>query len=436
MERCYHENMKYKQTNLPNGAKLYYVKNKINESTAVDINFDCGSRCDWIPGLAHFTEHMFFTGTKDLTKEDIAKKYFDFIDVNAGTSTRYINFNGQVFTKEFEDYLNTVAMMITESTFSEENVKNEIPVVQQEIARQKDKFKTMSAWLADYLTFETPEYKNTTLGSQKSVSTIKSEDVKKFVNKYFVTNNLEVFVCSPYSINKVKKLVIKNLVDKLPADNSFKKMPYFYNNVKNNNFYKIENKTIKKSYVYINFAMKRNRWDFDFKRKFGLVMDMLNDYSEGILNALRLKKSLVYGAGLRDSYYDENSCCGFSTECDKENVNEVISTLAKYLKEVAKNGFTQEQLDKAKRLYEFGEAIKEIRLKKLTGKLYQFKYYGKILKTKDAKKAIRSATLEEVNALYREVFENPTVSLLVYGDSTKEDVMSKKEFNQVFKMQS
>ena len=426
--------MKYKQTNLPNGAKLYYVKNRINESTAVDINFDCGSRCDWIPGLAHFTEHMFFTGTKELSKEDIAKKYFDFIEVNAGTSTRYINFNGQLFTKEFADYLSTVAMMITQSTFSEENIEKEIPVVQQEIARAKDKFKTISAWKADYLTFGNIEFKNTTLGSQKSVASIRSDDVKKYVQKYFVTNNLEVFVSSPYSLAKVKKLVTKHLVNKLPVDENFEKMPYFYYNVKNKNFHKVENEDIEKCYIYINFAMNRNRWDFDFKRKFGLVLDMLNDYSEGILNALRLKKSLVYGAGIRDAYYEENSLSSFSTECDKENVNEVIKTLANYLKDLVKNGFTQAQLDKAKRLYEYGEATKEVRLKKLTGKLYQFKYYGKILKTKDAKKAIKSATLDEVNALFREVFENPTVSLFIYGNATKEDIIDKKEFNKIFKM--
>lgn len=426
--------MRFKQTNLPHGGKLYYVKNTINESTAVDINFDCGSRFDTIPGLAHFTEHMFFTGTKTLTKEDIAKKYFDFIDVNAGTSTRYINFNGQVFTKEFADYLSTVAMMITESTFSQENVDKEIPVVQQEIARQKDKFKSISMWASDYLIFGNKEFKNTTLGSQKSVASITSEDVKQYVNKYFVANNLEVFVTSPYSLGKVKKLVIKNLESKLPVWDNFEKQPYFYYNVKNKNFHKIETKEIPKSYLYINFALNRNRWDFDFKRKFGLVMDMLNDYSEGILNALRLKKSLVYGAGIQDAYYEANGIVGFSTECDKENINEIIKTLANYLKDLAKNGFTQEQLDKAKRLYEYGEATKEVRLKKLTGKLYQFKYYGKVLKEKDAKKAIKSATLEEVNALYREVFENPTVSLFVYGNATKEEVMDKKEFNNLFKM--
>lgn len=426
--------MKYKQTTLPHGGKLYYVKNTINESTAVDINFDCGSRYDTIPGLAHFTEHMFFTGTDKLNKEEIAKKYFDFIDVNAGTSVRYINFNGQIFTKELADYLSTVALMITESSFSEENVKNEIPVVQQEIARQKDKFKTLSAWANDNLLFDRPEFKNTTLGSQKSVGSITSKDVKEYVSKYFVANNLEVFVSSPYSLNKVKKLVVNNLENKLPHIENFKKDPYFYYSVKNCDFYKVQKADINKCYVYINFALERNRWDFNFKRKFGLVLDMLNDYSEGILNALRLKKSLVYGAGINDGYFEENGVVGFSTECDKENVSEICVTLANYLKDLVKNGFTQEQLDKAKRLYEYGEATKEIRLKKLTGKLYQFKYYNKVLDEKEAKKVVKLTTLEECNTLFKEVFENPKVSMLVYGNAEKQDVLTKTEFNKLFKI--
>lgn len=425
--------MKFKQTTLPHGGKLYYVKNNINSSTSIDISFDCGSRCDTIPGIAHFTEHMFFTGTKDLNKEEIAKKYFDFIDVNAATSTRYICFNGQVFTNELSDYLKTVALMITESTFSKENVEQEIPVVQQEIARQKDKYKVLSAWLADYLTFGTPEFKNTTLGSQKSVATITSEDVKEYVNKYFVANNLEVFVSSPYSLNKVKKLVVKNLESKLPIKKDFEKLPYFYYNVVNKNFFKVETRDIGKCYIYIDFAVNRNRWDFEFKRKFGLVLDMLNDYSEGILNALRLKKSLVYGANLQDAYYEKNSVVCFNTECDKENVNEICVTLANYLKELVKTGFTQEQLNKAKRLYEYGEATQEVRLKKLTGRLYQFKYYNKIISEKEAKKVIKGTTLEECNKFFKEVFENPTVSMLVYGDATKDEVMSKAEFNKLFK---
>ena len=147
-----------------------------------------------------------------------------------------------------------------------------------------------------------------------------------------------------------------------------------------------------------------------------------------------MKKSLVYSAGIQEAYNENSALSIFSTECDKENVNEIISTLAEYLKDIAKNGFTQAQLDKAKRLYEYSEATKEVRLKKLTGKLYQFKYYGKILNEKYAKRTIKETTLEDVNTLFNEVFKNPTVSLLVYGNATKEEIINKKELNNLFKM--
>ena len=67
------------------------------------------------------------------------------------------------------------------------------------------------------------------------------------------------------------------------------------------------------------------------------------------------------------------------------------------------------------------------------GKLYQFKYYNKVLREKEAKKVIKATTLEECNALFREAFENPTVSMLVYGNAKKKDIMTKTEFNQLFK---
>ena len=102
--------MRYKKIKLINGATLYYVRNNINSITSIDISFDCGSRCDTIPGLAHFCEHMFFTGTKKLSKEQISKKYFDFIGVNAFTAKTNIAFTGDILTNEFVDYIDTVCI--------------------------------------------------------------------------------------------------------------------------------------------------------------------------------------------------------------------------------------------------------------------------------------------------------------------------------------
>jgi predicted Zn-dependent peptidase len=54
------------------GLTLLYDNNNINSSTSIDITFDCGARCDGeIAGLSHFCEHMFFTGTDKLSKQDV-----------------------------------------------------------------------------------------------------------------------------------------------------------------------------------------------------------------------------------------------------------------------------------------------------------------------------------------------------------------------------
>ena len=58
------------------GLTLLYCKNKTNKSTVLNIEFGCGARCDGeLAGLSHFCEHMFFTGTNKLNKQEVTKRY-------------------------------------------------------------------------------------------------------------------------------------------------------------------------------------------------------------------------------------------------------------------------------------------------------------------------------------------------------------------------
>ncbi|MBR6778862.1 MAG: insulinase family protein [Clostridia bacterium] len=247
--------MKYKQIELSNGAILRYTKNNINTITSTEIMFDCGARCDTIPGLAHFTEHMFFSGTDTMTKEEISKKYFDFINVNAYTSPNYIVFAGDVFTKEFGEYLSTVKDMITKSTFKQSAVDKEIPVVQQEIARNNDNFRRKANEFNNYSLTHMKYFKDEVLGSNESVGSIKSKDVKDFVKKYFVAQNAEIYVVSPLPFAKVKKLVEKNLVMHLPSNKKFAKLPLYSDYVVDNTFYEVKQQDIDKCYLNINFVV-------------------------------------------------------------------------------------------------------------------------------------------------------------------------------------
>ncbi len=424
---------KYKQINLSKGGKLYYVKNNISKSTIVRIAFDCGSRCNTIPGLAHFVEHMFFSGTKTMSRSEINKKYFDFIGTNAATTSGDIYFDANIFTKEFEEYVKTVAMMITESTFKQKEVDKEIGVVQQEIAKYKDKYNMLAGNKNRLNLTDQDFYENYgALGTEKSVASIKTKDVKAFVKKYFVANNLYVYVSSPMSQRKVKSIVEKQLVDKLSFDEKFEKLPFFVNYVSKPYFYQHEHSDIGKNYIHINFVHDHNIYDFNFRAKAALVMDMMNDFATGVMKMLREEKSLVYSGGFSNAIKnDKESVTTFNTECASKNVNAVIETVAEYFGKVAKEGFTLDQLKQAKRMAKYNQETKEPRVYRLISKLTDFETYGRILK-KEISSIMKKTTLEECNQMFKEMFFGKNISISVYGNIKKEDLISEKRFNQLF----
>ena len=424
---------RYKQINLSKGAKLYYVKNNITKSTAVKIVFACGSRVDTIPGLAHFTEHMFFTGTKTMTKEQVTKKYFDFIGTNAATSSKEIFFDGNVFTKEFEEYVKTVAMLITESTFKQKEIDKEIPVVQQEIARKKDKFNILATNknLLNITNLCSYDYYGA-LGTEESVASIKSKDVKNYVKKYFIANNMKVYITSPLSLNKVKSIIEKHLVSKLPVDEKFEKLHLFEDYVKNETFKHLESKNIGKNYIYINFKNDHNLYDFKYRAKVSLLLDMMNDVATGVMKMLREERSLVYSSRFyTDFRNDKESLISFYTECATKNVNPVIETIAEYFEKVAKNGFTEDQLKQAKRSDKYNQDTKEPTVYRDLWQLKDFDYYGRVLK-REIPKLMKKVTLEECNELFKEIFLHNKISYTVYGDIKKEDLISDKKFDELF----
>ena len=426
--------MKYKRVKLPNGGVLNYVKNNISKTSMIEIMFNCGSRCDTIPGLAHFTEHMFFTGTDTMTKEEISKKYFDFIYVNAFTNYAQIAFEGNVLTNELEDYVSTVEMLINKSTFTQEAVDKEIPVVQQEIALYKDKYDWISESDNYFNLTKDETAKNEIIGTEASVGSIKSKDVKDYVKKYFIANNMEVYVSSPLSLSKVKSIVVKKLESKLPKNNKFKKLPNYVFKIENANFLSLKHKDIGKSYLYLNFNFDKYAKDHEFVAKFELLTSMINDASEGIAKDLRIEKSLIYSGKFENEFTDDYGLTTFKTECEKGNVNKVVETIAEYIKRKAEQGFSEEELNKAKRKFNYKDESKEPRVKDEMKKLYEYKYFDKIIDKEQIKKWKQQTSLDEINTIFKSVFAvNPRVSLSVFGDIDKKELISKAKFDKLFK---
>ena len=425
---------KYKNIDLCNGAKLYYVKNNITRTTIVDVVFNCGSRCDTIPGLAHFTEHMFFNGTKQHDKKAITKKYFDFINTNACTNHAKIYFTGNIFTKEFKDYLNTVSEMVAESTMTEKEVQNERKVINQEIAVYKDNNQMNAYYFNDYNLARDNLYKYANLGSTETIATIKSKDVKNFVKKYFVQENMEVYVSSPLSVGKVKNIVQKTLCAKIPTNNKFKELPLHKFVIKDESFFEIQTKDIGKNYLFMNFAFDADFKDVKLRKKLELLLELMNNQSEGIMNDLRWgsDKNLTYSGRFFNYLGDGKGVITFNTQCDKENITPIIETVANYVQKVLKSGFSQKTLDFEKREYKYDDDAKEPHSRRKFSKLFDYKMFGSVRDEKLMRKYITETTLDECNSLFRSIFEKPRLSTTIYGDATKKDVITKTKIDKLF----
>lgn len=423
--------MKTKFKKYENGASLAYAKNNISKTTRVEVSFNCGSRCDTIPGLAHFTEHMFFTGAGKLDRKATMKKYFDFIDVNAFTSSVNICFNGNIFTNELADYLSTVVMLINETKASKKAVQEECKVIEQEITKSQDNFKRKAIYFNKYNLTNGEAYKNSTLGSIESINKITSKDVKNFIKKYFVKNNAFVSIVSPLSYHKVKSIVEKNLLNQLKEDKNFSPLPNFYAPVVNDKFVQVKKDDINKCYIKINFTFDKNIYDHKFKIQFDTVLRMMNDLSDGILKLIRLERSLVYSAWFEERYDEHNCVVTFASECDSKNINNLIASVSEYLNGINKFGFTKNQFEKQMREIKYMQDCGEPRSLRLMSKLDNYKYYGKIIKHSFVKKIQKHTTLDDVNKIFREFLKSCRCSMSIYGDFNQE--IDKNEFEKLFK---
>lgn len=423
----------YKIFKYDNGLTLYYAKNKINKSTAVEIGFDCGSRCDGdIPGLSHFCEHMFFSGTKTESKAEISKQYFDFINVNAFTNTKEIFFNGQIFTSELKNYLNMVAKLITKSTFSKKAVEDEKKVVIQEIVKDNDKYAKKASQNFSYILFEKEYYKQGVLGNTKSVTSIQSKDVKDYVKKYFVANNCRVFICSPLSFNKVKNLVSSCLGDKLTTNSNLQKFDYDEYSTTETCKMNLKKVKLKKNYLNISFRLPHDKIDLKEFITMGMICDIMQDLSDGVQKYLRLQNNLVYYANIYNYICQKNETLVFKTECSKENIKASIDVFCEYISKLLKEGITKENLEKQKRHSRY---YYETRIKtpiQYLGDLMYHRRYNRIVTNNEIYKIYQNIKLQEVNDMLHKIFQNPIFVCSIYGDAEKSDVYTLNELKNKF----
>lgn len=339
--------MSYFSFTLNNGLRV------IHEQTSSAVTYcgfaiNAGTRDESIDesGMAHLVEHLIFKGTTHRRAWHILNRMENVGgELNAYTTKEETVVYSAFLTEYFNRAVDLLADIVFNSTFPQNEIDKEVEVIIDEINSYKDSPSDLI-----YDDFEAMLFKNHALGRDilgdpEKLRAYRSEDVVRFVKRYYKPNNMVFFVRGNISNKKVTSVVnrylgeypsepfilYRELSPILPADNL------------------IIHKDTHQAHVMIG---GKGYSYFDKKRDF---LFLLNNILGGPgmnsrLNiSLREKRGLVYGIDSSLTSYTDTGLFSIYYGVDYEDLDQSLELVNRELKLLRDQKLTDSKLSTAKK---------------------------------------------------------------------------------------
>ena len=198
---------------LKNGLKYYiYPNEKPSNYISVRLKVNAGSLYEnpGEEGLAHFLEHLAFNGTEKYPKNDLIKalesRGVSFgHDINAYTSFDETVYRLDGQSKDLGTFLDILHQWGYKIKFTNEEVKKEKGVVIEEWRQNSGLNKELQEFYSKYTFANTKYLDRMPIGKVPSIEKFTATQAKNFYSKWYVSNNMSLFIAG--DIKDSKKLI-------------------------------------------------------------------------------------------------------------------------------------------------------------------------------------------------------------------------------------
>ena len=161
-------------------------------------------------GIAHFTEHTIFKGTKKKSAS-VINGYLDRLggELNAYTTKEEIVLHATVLKEDFRKAGSLLLELASSSVFPEKEIETERGVVIDEIQSYKDSPADDVYDRFEEKIFEGHPLSKPILGTVSSVKKITSEELRRFVAEKFIPGLMALTVVAPLEEKLLEKDVLK-----------------------------------------------------------------------------------------------------------------------------------------------------------------------------------------------------------------------------------
>ena len=387
-------------------------------SAAVGIWVNVGSR-DEAPataGASHFLEHLLFKGTSSRTALEISSAIESVGgEMNAFTSKEYTCFYARVIDTDLPMAINVVSDLITSSIVSALDVDAERKVVLEEIAMRDD---DPSDLIHDF--FSDTYYGNTPigrpiLGTVESIKGMSRNTVFNYYKKKYLPQDLVVAVAG----NIKHKRVVAMVEEALSRDNFLDILaaPVVRpNTVVNNTKQQSVGVMYKRSeQAHMFYGMEGVARADDRRFAMGVLSAALGGgMSSRLFQEIREKRGLAYSVYAYAQQFAGSGVLGFYAGCNPSKAIEVVEIIRSVLSDVADNGMTHEEIERAKGAVRGSLVLSQEDSGSRMSRIGKNEIvYGQVMDFDDILKSIARVSVEDIREIASEfLVKTPTLALV------------------------
>ncbi len=346
-------------------------------------------------GLVNLSAKLLNEGTKELGSVKFAQKLEEkaiSLHASSGLETFVIELSSLIDVKE--DGVLYLKELLNSPNYSKNTLEKLKTLHIGSLKRKENDFDYLAKVQLNSLVFKGTPLENPSSGTIKSISSIKLENIKNFISKKIVLNNLIIVSGGDINLKNLKKL-IKPLLETIKIGEKSKLDKFTASSQSEE---KILIKKTEQAYIYFaspfNISVKDEN---TYKAKVASFILGGSGFGSRLMEEIRVKRGLAYSAY---GYISVNKSYSYFTgylQTKNETAKEAQTLVKEIVSTFVKTGVTQEELDAAKNFLTGSEPL---RVETLSQRLNRsFTYFYRALDQDYSKKELENIENLDLNDL-------------------------------------
>ena len=409
----------------------YAIRRRASAVAHCSLSISCGTSDEGpLPeGIAHFTEHTIFRGTRRKSAAVISA-YLDRLggELNAYTTKEEIVIHATTLKEDLWKAVGLLFELATEPTFPVDEIETERSVVLDEIISYKDNPAEDIYDNFECMLFEGHPLGRRILGTSASVKKISADMLRSFVAENFVPSNMALSIVADVDESDLEKRIQRMAMELFGTDNSlllpgskcFGGQKTADRNTSPLQTGIVFNKTIDKHNHEVNAVIGATAPSL-YEEPDRLVAAMLVNIlggpaSNSLLNKeLREKRGWVYGVECSYTQYRSTGIAAISFGCDKPHLQSCLDAIDRILDKLRNEPLSERSLRSYRK-----QLMGQLAISSDNGEAQCLSMgksilaWNRIASNEEIRKTLEAVTPDDLRNMARRIFAADRLSRLIY----------------------